>query len=157
MSEESLARAMAVAYRYASYAPRSEAEVRRRLARAECEEEDVEAALASLHRAALLDDARLAADWVESRARSKALGPIRLEAELKRKAIDEESIQAALASAGPGSVEERALAEATRWLKGASAADPEQRTRLAGRLQRLGYDWETIRQVLAALAANMVA
>jgi SOS response regulatory protein OraA/RecX len=102
-------------------------------------------------------DARFAADWVESRARSKALGPIRLEAELKRKAIDEEAIQAALAAAEPGDVEERALAEAARWLKGASAADPDQRNRLAGRLQRLGYDWDTIRQVLAALAANMVA
>lgn len=157
MSEESRAHAMAVAYRYASYAPRSEAEVRRRLARAECEEEDVEAAVASLHREALLDDARFAADWDESRARAKSLGPIRLEDELKRKAVDEDAIQAALSAAEPGDVVERALAEATRWLKGASADDPDQRNRLCGRLQRLGYDWDTIRQVLAALAANMVA
>jgi regulatory protein len=143
-----------IAIRYADYAARTTAEVRRRLERAEIPEEIIETVLADLERMGLLDDDRFSRDWVESRSRRKGLGPNRLTNELRQKGIDPEMAEQAAREVDPESRLEAALALARKRLRAENLADPAVKRRLAAFLQRRGHDWETIEKVFSILNAN---
>lgn len=149
-----------LAINYIDFAPRTVAEVRRRLTKAGYAEEVVEDVIADLIRAELLDDTKFSADWVESRSRAKRLGRARLGAELRRKGVAREEVDRALGDLDPDA-ELAAALELAR--KRVSAADMEEsaaaeraaeRRRLAGYLQRRGYKWEIIEQVFARMFAK---
>ncbi len=143
-----------IALRYADYAPRTTAEVRRRLERAQIPAEIIETVLADLERMGMLDDDRFSRDWVESRSRRKGLGPGRLTRELREKGIAPDLAEQAARETDPESCLQAALALARRRLRAENPADPAVKRRLAALLQRRGHDWETIEKVFSVLNAN---
>lgn len=149
MTDYSTARTIAL--RFLDYAPRTSAEVRRRLMKEGFEEGIIEALLADLERAGLLDDAQFSRDWVAERSRRKGLGRDRLAAELRRKGVDQEQIDRALGALDEKAEFEAALALARRRISLAPSFDSTARRRLAACLQRRGHNWEIIEKVFATL------
>lgn len=143
-----------IALRYIDYAPRTSAEVQRRLARAQVAPEVIEAVIAALQGAGLLDDARFSREWVESRSRSKRYGRVRLAAELRAKGVPSEQITEALHDIDPDSELHAAFTLARERLGDIANPDPATRRRLAAYLQRRGYNFDIIQQVFAQLIAN---
>ncbi len=80
--------------------PRSEYELRTRLAGAGFEEGVVDRTVERLLELKLIDDAAFALQWVEERARGRNRSPEILIAELQAKGIDRAAAEAALAAAG---------------------------------------------------------
>ncbi len=146
--------ARAIAEAYIAHAPRTAAEVVRRLRRSGFDESVIETTVADLTRAGLINDRAFAFAWVESRSRSKGYGRVRLESELRRKGVDSHIIGEALAAVETEREADSARAVAMRLLGSADIADYAVRRRLAGYLQRRGYPWETIEQVIADIASN---
>jgi len=150
-------KARSLAERYVDYQPRTSAEVRRRLGRAGFEEDLVEKVVRELESAGLLNDEKFSEEWVESRARRKGYGSVRLASELRAKGISREGTESALEQLGPESELQNALALARKRLGSPShqpTHTPEDRRRLAAFLQRRGYNWEIIQQVFAELFQN---
>ncbi|MGC8669409.1 MAG: regulatory protein RecX [Chthonomonadales bacterium] len=139
---------------FIDYQPRTSSEVRRRLLRAGFDEAVVEEVVRDLEDAGLLDDARFCREWVESRSRSKGLGPRRLTEELLRKGVPREKIVDALQPLDADAQMERALELARRRLERLDLKDPATRTKVAGYLRRRGYDWDCVEQVCAILMPN---
>jgi regulatory protein len=153
---DELDEAREVALKYLDYAARTSVEVRRRLARSGFDEETMEAVVAELERAGLLDDARFSRDWVADRAGRKRLGRERLVAELRRKGVGREIAEAAVAGMDREAETTAARELARKRLGSDDPADSAVRRRLAAFLQRRGYDWETIEQVFSRLFADDV-
>jgi len=159
MDERESAKMLAV--NYIDYAPRTIAEVRRRLAKGGYEEDVIDVVIDDLVRVELLDDSKFSSDWVESRVRTKKLGRTRLAAELRQKGIGREDSDRALEELDPESEADAALELARKRLgpdEIESWSTPAERAagrrRLAGYLQRRGYKWEIIEQVFATIFAN---
>jgi regulatory protein len=150
-----------LAINYIDYAPRTVAEVRRRLSKAGYDESVVEEVVEHLVSVELLDDSKFSTDWVESRTRSKKIGRIRLAAELRPKGVDSEQADQALESLDTESQVAAALHLARKKVPenvAASWTGPAERAagkrRLAGYLQRRGYNWEIIEQVFSRIFAK---
>lgn len=149
-------KALGIALRYLDSAPRTIAAVRTRLRRAGWDDRVIEGVIERLVDAELLDDRKFADAWVESRSRSRKLGPIRLSAELRRKGIAPELIAEALERHAPED-EDAAIFDLAKTLLGAAdPADPDVRRRLGQRLLRRGHPWEAVKQVLYHLEAKDV-
>ncbi|MEO5918374.1 MAG: regulatory protein RecX [Candidatus Limnocylindrales bacterium] len=84
------------ALRFLETRPRSVTEVRRRLATAGYRDDLVTAALDRLGALGILDDGSFARQWVESRDRARPRGERALQAELRHKGIDAETIERTL-------------------------------------------------------------
>jgi len=156
---DDLEAARGVALRFLGYSARSRSEMQKRLERDEFAPEIIEAVLAELEARNWVNDAQFAQDWVADRADRKKYGKSRLAAELRRKGIDKEQVTAAIG----GVEEEEELARArsaaaSRWKLEAADADREtilaEKRRIASFLQRRGFGWGIITQVLAELTAN---
>lgn len=145
------ARATNAALHFLGYRPRSEREVRDRLRRRGFSDEAIEAAVARLLDWRYLDDAEFARFWVENRAEHQPRGRRRLRAELRAKGVDADLVDQAIDEAG-GDEFPAALALARKRVTSLRGLDPlVQRRRLAGFLQRRGYDWDIVRSVLDAV------
>jgi regulatory protein len=143
-----------LAINFIDYAPRTRAEVERRLVRAGYEEETIAAVIADLERIGLLNDQEFSALWVESRSRRKKIGSRRLSAELRQKGVSKEVVDEAVSEINE-EVELSAAEElARKRLKPEEYDDPPARRRVAAYLQRRGYNWEIIEQVFGRLLAN---
>lgn len=153
-AREEFAGARALAMSYIEHAPRTTAEVRRRLQRAGFDETVVEVVLNDLTASGVLDDRAFAMAWVESRSRARKLGAVRLESELRRKGIPTEIIAEALSALPEERSRETALELARAFLGSADPDDPAVRRRLAGYLLRRGHAWDTIEEVFALLRAK---
>jgi len=130
---------------------RSRAEVARRLAQAGYSAEATEAALQRLEEQDLVDDARLAREWVEYRLREKQIGVDRLRMELGRKGIGRERVAAALE--GREEEQESALKEFARRRLERMKTEPraDVRRRLSQLLRQRGFDWDSIRAAVDEL------
>ena len=125
-------------------------ELRERLARRGFDQAQTDAAVEGLVRSRSVDDRRLAYNVILSRSRRMRLGRQRLEAELRRRGVSEEDLQAAWDSVGDGYDASALLREARDSLV-RSAGPPRDRRgfdRLARQLARKGFPG---RDVLAAL------
>jgi|YelNatPaOPRAMG01_1025707.scaffolds.fasta_scaffold185271_2 regulatory protein len=143
-----------LAEHFIDYQPRTSAEVRRRLLRGGFDAALVEEVVHDLEQAGLLDDARFCREWVESRTRSKGLGPRRLYAELLKKGVPRDKIEEALQPLPIEAQLDRALELARRRLERLDAEDPSTPSKIAGYLRRRGYDWDCVQQVCALLLPN---
>jgi regulatory protein len=114
----------------------------------------VDEVLTDLQTGGLLDDQAFARAWVESRTRSKGYGRVRLEAELRRKGVDSQFIGDALQQLEADGEMAQARRMAARLLGAADIADCSVRRKLAACLQRRGYSWPTIEQVISDIASN---
>jgi len=146
--------AHAVAAAYIDHAPRTKAEVERRLERAGFDAAVIAAVIEEFAKVGLLDDRAFALAWVESRSRSRQLGRVRLEVELRRRGVAREDIEAALATLEGQDEMDRARSLARAFLGSADIHDPKVRKRLAGYLLRRGHAWDTIEQVLLDIESN---
>ncbi|MDI3340543.1 MAG: RecX family transcriptional regulator [Sphaerobacter sp.] len=147
-------RATQAALHFLSYRPRSEREVRDRLHRRGFSDEAIAAAIERLERWRYLDDAAFARFWVENRAEHQPRGRRALRAELRAKGVEPELVEVAIDEVG-GDEQAAALALARKRVTALRGLDPSvQRRRLAGYLQRRGYDWDTVRRVLDAVLGD---
>ena len=137
--------------RYLAAAPRSRAELLRRLERRGYAAEVAEATVAWLLSRGLIDDAALARQWAESLSTGhRKLGQTAAKAKLLARGIDaataDAAVRAAYGSGGELTAARGAAAQALRRLVGLER--PVAQRRLAGSLQRRGFGYELIRQVL---------
>lgn len=148
LAADEAARATNAALQFLAYRPRSEREVRDRLRRRGFSGGAIDAAVARLVDWRYLDDAGFARFWVENRAEHQPRGRRRLLSELRAKGVDPEVADEAIEAAG-GDELPAALALARKRVQALRGLDPlTQRRRLAGFLQRRGYDWEVVRTAL---------
>lgn len=152
--------ARAVAFRFLGFAARSRAEIEKRLERDEFASEIIASVVEELEALGYLDDTRFARDWVADRADRKKYGRTRLAAELQRKGVDRETIRETLETVEDTEERERALQAArSKWQPHRmEGADREtilaEKRRLANFLQRRGFSWPIIEQVLKELMQN---
>jgi regulatory protein len=139
-----------VVYRYLSYRPRSCSEVEKKLRDKGFGQDVVRRVLSHLVRLGYIDDKKFADQWAQSRIRFRGFGRRRIERELRDKGVDRETIRRALT--GIMTVEgeiETARKAATRKLITMKTLDREtRRRRIAGFLERKGFSYEIIRDIL---------
>jgi regulatory protein len=143
-------RAKNIAYRYLSYRPRSYAEVEKKLRDKGFGDVAVRTALSNLIRLGYIDDEKFADQWAQSRVRLRGLGRRRIEQELRDKGVDRETVRRALADVLTADLEiETARKAAERKLTTMKTLDREtRRRRIAGFLERRGFSYEVIRNIL---------
>lgn len=108
----------------------------------------------------LLDDAAFAEQWVDSRHRHRGLGRRALSQELRRKGVDTETADEAIAGLDPEAERERARELVRRRLPSLDRVEPSAAARrLVGMLARKGYgaglSYEVVRTEMAARGAEL--
>jgi regulatory protein len=137
------------AYRYLSYRPRSEFEMRVWLGRKGHGSRTIENTLSALRAKGLLDDLAFARFWRESRESSSPRSRAALRSELRRKGIDPDVVAEAL-----DGVDEEAAAYRAAQKKAARLATVDHddfRTRLSGVLRRRGFSYEVTKHTVNRL------
>ena len=143
------ARCFDAALRFLGARPRSEREIRDRLARHEFDVMVVDRVIERLRRIQLVDDAAFATYWVEQRATHRPRGARLLKQELRHKGVSQEVLAEALPADDD---EEGAYRAAQRKATSLRALDERTfKQRLGSFLQRRGYGYETIRPVVTRL------
>ena len=143
-------RAKNIAYRYLSYRPRSYSEVEKKLRDKGFGDVTVRLVLSNLIRLGYIDDEKFADQWAQSRVRLRGLGRRRIEQELRDKGVDRVTVRRALDDVLTADLEiETARRAAERKLTTMRTLDREtRRRRLAGFLERKGFSFAVIRQIL---------
>ncbi len=131
--------------------PRSEDEIRRKLREHKVADQTIEAVVAHLRRAGLVDDAAFANYWVENRAAFRPRSQRMLKAELKRKGVGDAALAHALATTNDAEAAYALAAKRVRSAKLAEAPYPDFRRRLGDYLARRGFDYETIGPIVERL------
>lgn len=136
-----------------SAAPRSVHEVRVILRRKGFSEEVVERTIADLERWRLLDDRRLARDWVESRVRRRPASSDKLAQELQQRGIAPALVEEVLAEFGEelDSVETaKAVLRRQQW-RYIGLEETRAKRRMLGLLARRGYESEIAQTAIEAV------
>ena len=137
------------AYRYLSYRPRSEFEIRVWLERKGFGHRAIESTLSTLKAKGLLDDLAFARFWRESRESSSPRSRAALRSELRQKGIDPDVLAKAL-----DGVDEEAAAYRAAQKKAARlgiADNDDFRTRLSAVLRRRGFSYEVTEHTVSRL------
>jgi regulatory protein len=144
------ARAKNTAYRYLSYRPRSRAEMEAKLRDKGFNDPVIAAVLSDLDRLGYLDDEKFAGQWASGRVRLRSFGRRRVERELRDKGVDHDTVTRTLDEVLQPSVELATAKEtAERKLRTLQSFDREtRRRRLAGFLERKGFSYDVIGDVL---------
>jgi regulatory protein len=137
------------ALRLLAYRPRSEAELRTRLARRGLPLAAVEQAMEHLREQGLLDDDAFARYWVEARQQSSPRGRRLLRRELLAKGIAAETASQAVAAVADEDVARRAAVKKAHGLRNLDY--PTFRRRLGQFLLRRGFPYETARVLVDEL------
>jgi regulatory protein len=133
--------AFETALRLLSQRAHSEAELRRKLARRGCSEDEVERAVTRARGLGGLDDAAFAGALARERVRTR--GPALIARELSAKGVERSLVREAL-----GALPREDVVAAARRLAGRAAEAGTDRRVVAGRLQRRGFPTDVIREVL---------
>ena len=137
------------ALRFLSYRPRSQAEVRRRLAQRGFPPQAIEGVVGKLQGQGLLDDEAFARFWREAREGTSPRSAHLLRRELRTKGVDHETARGATQELNE---EEGAYQAARQKLSRWATLDYDQFRRKAWDfLRRRGYHWETIRRTIERL------
>ena len=153
--------ARGVAFRYLGYSARSQKQLAQRLQREEFPPEIIEAIILELTAEGYLDDEAFAVAWVTDRADRKNYGKTRLAQELQQRGIAKETARDALSDVSDESELARALEaarpkwKAERFATLDSAGKQAEQRKIAAFLQRRGFAWPIIKQVLAELMNNL--
>jgi regulatory protein len=134
-----------------SIRPRSEDEIRRKLREHKVADETIEAVLAHLRRAGLIDDAAFANYWVENRTTFRPRSQRMLKAELKRKGVDDVALALALTGTNDAEAAYAVAAKRVRSARLAAGTYLEFRRKLGDYLARRGFDYETIGPIVERL------
>jgi regulatory protein len=142
-------KAMKSALRLLSYRPRSEREIRDRLARKGIRPEIRDATVSRLRETGLIDDEAYARTFVESRDRTSPRARRLIAAELRTKGVGRHVVEEATAEVDDRAAAYRAAARRARSLTRVSFA--EFRRRLGDFLVRRGFDYETAEDTVSRL------
>ena len=137
------------ALRLLAYRPRSEAEIRQRLARRGLPPQVVQETIAHLSDQGLLSDAAFARFWVETRDQSSPRGRRLLWQELSAKGIEREVARQAIAPVAEEDAALRAAQKKARHLQGQDY--PVFRRRLGDFLLRRGFPYPTVHTIVERL------
>ncbi len=141
--------ALASALRLLSYRPRSEAELRQRLARRGVPPPVIDSTIGHLRERGLADDEAFARSWVDSRQRTSPRSRRLLAMELGSKGVARQIGRDSLSAVDEGDAAYRAAARRARPLATLPYADF--RRRLGSFLLRRGFDYETVRTTVSRL------
>lgn len=123
--------------------PRSEREVRRRLAQRHCEQSLIDETIARLRELKLINDAEFARSWTESRDRSSPRGRRVIVQELRAAGVEAST---AVEAASAVSEEDAAYRVAEKKARSLGGRDYRAfRDRLGSHLQRRGFGWDVAR------------
>jgi regulatory protein len=153
LNEDQRARVYDAALRFLGARPRSEREIRTRLARHQFAPEMVDGAIERLRRIGLVDDAAFAEYWVEQRQTHRPRGGRLLKQELRAKGVDLDTAAAAIPTDDDAEGAYRAAARKAYSLRAVDERTFKQR--LSGFLQRRGFDYETTRSVVNRLLSEL--
>ncbi len=148
-AEAAQADAMAASLRLLSYRPRSEAELRQRLARRGTPPALVDGVIERLRELGLVDDAAFAQAWVDSRDRASPRGRRLLRQELLAKGVDSDTSRELLENVDEPDAALRAASRRATSLRDLSY--DEFRRRLGDFLRRRGFDYDTVRRTVERL------
>lgn len=147
--EESVQRAEHLSLSALTRRGRSRWELSEMLRARDVDSDVVEAELDRLERVGLVDDSALAETIVRTQHERKGLGRSALVNEMRKKHIDQDTIDAALEQLGDGDEFQRALQLAERRVNQLRNLDHNTAVRrLSGYLQRKGYSGDTVRRVI---------
>lgn len=139
--------ALQKALNFLSYRARSDEEIRQNLRKHGMPEDVIAETLERLHQAGLASDKEFAQAWVENRTTFRPRSRRALSMELRRKGLDEQTIQTALAeSPDEVSLAYQAAQQKARRLEGLPW--PEFRQKLSAFLARRGFGYEVIGEVV---------
>lgn len=146
-AEDTKEEAYQKALRFLSFRPRTEYEMRSRLATYGFSEQVVESVIESLLEKEYLNDQKFAEDWIENRTALHPRGKRLLQIELRKKHVDEEKIQSALETF---SDEENLIRDtAQRYCSRLKGLDKvTYKKRLYGFLTRRGFLFEDIKPIV---------
>ncbi|HXG35934.1 MAG TPA: RecX family transcriptional regulator [Dehalococcoidia bacterium] len=136
-------RAMDSALRLIAYRPRSEADIRARLARKQLDQSVIDETVQRLRELGLIDDEAFARSWVESRMRSSPRGKGLICWELRSQGVDPELAQEATSEIDD---EEAAYSAALR--KAAKSGSYSDYRKLRDFLLRRGFGYQTVARAL---------
>lgn len=142
------------AWRYASYKPRTEQQVRDHYRKLGIAQQDIDDVVAWLKDFKLIDDVGFAQRFITASDERKPLSTADARRRLKAKGLDGAVIQAALESRTMEDEQNAALHVAERKLRSLRGSD--QRDKLVRFLQYRGFSWTVIRYVLETLAVTVV-
>jgi len=129
-----------IVLRQLTAAPRSRAQLEQALRKKNCPDEIATAVLDRMEEVGLVDDTAYAGMLVRSQQAGRGLARRALAQELRRKGVDDETVQAALDEVDPHDEEDRARALVAKKMRSMSGLAPLVQTRrLAGMLARKGY------------------
>jgi regulatory protein len=148
-----LERALVVAYGYLNRRDRTEAEVRRRLAREDFDVAIVDEAIAALSEQGVLDDVRYARLFTQDKRELEQWGSDRIRRMLLERGIERELVEQTLRAELPESELDGALALLRRRFA-VAPRDRRERDRALGVMVRKGYDPELALDALAAYARD---
>jgi regulatory protein len=134
---------------YLSYRPRSRAEVQSYLKRRRVPEELIPALLERLENVALLDDDAFARYWVENRESFRPRGLRSLRYELRGKGVADSTVSKVLTELDESESAYRAAEPRARRLEQVDYATF--RRRLDGFLQRRGFNYDVVKEVVERL------
>lgn len=144
---DQLQRCLGAAYRYLSYRPRSESEIRERMHRRGFAAETVDAAIGRLREQNLLNDGDFAQFWKENRESFSPRSQWLTGRELKRKGVANEVIEQVVAGMDDSENAYRAALQKAR--RGAPTDYQSFRRRLGEFLRRRGFNYEVIGHTVA--------
>ncbi len=151
-SQSGREKALGRAYRVLGARPRSEEEMRRRLRHSGVEEATIEEVIAHLKSVKLLDDQTFAANWTQSRMRSRPRSKRLVQRELTEKGVSSETADEATRDIDD---DDTALALATRRVELLRGLDRKTRMRrLSNYLLGRGFGRDTITRTLTAVLNN---
>ena len=140
------------ALRILNYRFNSEAELRRKLAAKNFDDDTIDAVIARLREEKWLDDERFAEAFVRTRMR-KRMGRLRIRRELTAAGIDEDVAAAALRrNRDDESEREAALAVARKRAARLDLESPQGRNKLTAYLLKQGYDAALAHDIIRELA-----
>lgn len=151
--KDAIARAVERAVNFLSYRPRSRFEVRQNLAKKDLPPEVIDVALERLVSLGYLDDEAFARYWVENRNTHKPRSPMALSVELRQKGVPDTIIRQVVEAVDANEAAYRAAEKRLHRYRGQSFE--QFRTKLSGFLQRRGFGYDVISDVIQRLADHL--
>lgn len=146
---ENVGKAMDKAYRFLSFRPRSEKEMRDKLSE-KFEQETVDEAIGKLKSYNFINDEEFARMWVNSRQSGRSAKALAFE--LKRKGLEKSVIDGALSDVDKESELESALELVRSKSKYQGLEKQEAYQKIGGFLARRGYNYDIIKKVIEEVA-----
>jgi regulatory protein len=146
VDEDARRQAMQAAIAMLARRPRSEREVRRRLTRMRMPPALIDATVAKLLSARLLDDAAFAQGWADAREAASPRGRRLIERELRALGVSGELAAGATADLSDADAAYRAGSRRARTMRDVDYATF--RARLGPYLQRRGFGWDVVREAV---------